>query len=152
MTTPTLAKPALATAILPATGIIGIAGTSFAIKVMRHRFRTFSPSAETTGDGDTVGAAVWENNGILYVRGVFVGAMIAGAYNGGSAVPLGFASLINSSLNPMASIAIQLDNQREINQRMLIESVEPDARRNGQFVGLRLTYRTTITVPAEDNQ
>lgn len=138
-----LEKPGLAPAqvIVHATGIGTDPGDTFTFKAMDMRFRFWSPSTETTGDGDLT--PIWENNSLLYGTWRLLGAMVA-------AQAIGVANLIVAANNPILSdVNFHVGPDQQFDMRILVESIEVAWRRNAEFVGVVLTGKSTDQDPAE---
>ena len=140
MPTITLEKPANT----PGQVISGTLGTDvddkFLIKARKYRLQIWSPSAETTGDGDS--APVWENNGLIYGTFTILGAMMSDA-------AYGIANIITPNNPTPAVIQFNHGANRALAMQCLIDVFRLDWEATGQYVGLVISGKSSDSHPAE---
>ena len=140
MATVALEKPGSGIASVLGGGKIGTSGTDFYIKVLRAQFRQYSPTVETTGDGD--GAPTWENNALRYTHVSLIGAMIASQ-------AIGLANLTDTTKNPSPALTFDFGGTRRLTLKLQIAEINIDYAARAEFVGLSMSGQITDTNTTE---
>lgn len=138
-----LTKPRSVTGNIIVAADIGVdSSDDFLIKVVTGGFRYKNPDGETTGDGDNAPAFEPSNWGYLTFR--LRGFMIAG-----SIAPFKLASLVDTTLNPLAaSMKFHLGTNNVLTiPTALINWFDIEYARTGNAVGLAMIGKATDSAP-----
>ena len=127
-----LVKPGLVTGLIITGGLIGLAGSSFKIKIMRVSYRFYSPGEEVTGDSDE--QPLIENNLLMYGNISLQGGMVAGS-------AIGLKNLIdNAGLNPVDTQTYDLGggSPETLKFKLFVEDIRIKWNRTAAYAGVSI--------------
>ncbi len=121
-------------------GHLGVAGNRFYIKYQDGDLDFYSPTSESTGDGDAA-KPQFENNGMLYGNLSFRGAMIASQ-------AVGLANLTDKTKNPV-TLTLLLGGTRKLDLKMVLDRISIRHSLKGPWVGVAISGHMHDTAPAD---
>ena len=136
MSAVTLLKPSSlqSTNVFGATGIGRDATFDFSIKTFNYNASWYSPTEETTGDGDT--GPCYQNSGFQYGTLVVNGAMVTTQAES-------VENMMDSTRNPTARMRVYQGSGTYVEHKWIIERFEVAWRLTAATVGVRIHARKT---------